>query len=345
MPINEFVLYREKHNYPVKQILIVCDKKKDKNVHIPKSIKAFYVGSNLSNIRDIVTNIEKECVKEGVDVVYHAHHQKAYLQFILATLFLGIREKSIYTVHSSFARRNLKYRISSIICTLWANYANCVSESAYCSYDTIVKKIKGEHFIVIRNGVDIFRIDEALKDLTLIRDRNILVTVGRIIPIKNQAFLISLLKKLPEKKLVIIGSEDKNQSLKSLAKEYNVSDRVEFTGLISRDRLFQKLSTAGIYVSSSLVEGLPVSVLEAMRVGLIPILSDIEPHIEIAAVSSDVNVLSLNEDKWVNKISEYDKLSEDEWKCLQSRLVQDAKINFSLDHMHEEYFKIYKRCM
>lgn len=342
MPVNEFVIYRSVHNYEMRQIMIACDTKTSENVVLPSNVEVHLVGSDYRKIRKLVRRIKKECSECGDSVVYHMHHQKSALTFLMATMFLGIRKHALYTVHSTFSGRDIKYRISSCICALTVRYANCVSRAAYQEYASIVKRIKRHHFVAIPNGVDVARIDGIIERDVVQKERKTLICVGRMIPLKNHPFLIRLMKLLPEYRLILVGAEDKEEKIRDLAKKEGIDDRVEFKGMIPRDDVFKELGLAAIYVSASRVEGLPVSVLEAMSVGLIPIISDIMPHKEIAEQCAEVRVLPLNEAIWADTISRINELTDKEFFDITEKIKSSVQEQFSLDKMHEQYYAIYQ---
>lgn len=342
MPVNEFVIYRSKHNYKIRQILIVCDVAMPSDVAIPKDVEVYLVGNDGKKIRELVKGLNKQY--KG-NIVYHMHHQKSALLFLFSTLFLNVRQHSLYTVHSTFSARDLKYRISSVICVLFSKYSNCVSNAAYMEYSSLVRKIKGKFFVAIPNGVDTERVDDVIRNNVLsgVAKEKILICVGRMIPIKNHAFLISLMKRLPDYKLVLIGKEDSKCKIRTLCEQESVADRVEIRGQISRDELFSELCKGSIYVSSSLGEGLPVSVLEAMCAGLIPIISDILPHREIGEFNSNISVLPLEDDIWIDTIKKLGNISEKERLDLSESMRNTVLHNFSLLKMHEKYCDIYEK--
>ena len=345
MPVNEFVIYRSVHRYPIKQIMIVCDTQKPDNVEIPYNIQVILTGNNKINIRNSVKTILRQCKVSGDKVVFHLHHQKSAITFFVATMLLGIRSKSLYTVHSTYSGRNLKYKFTSCYCVLMAKNANCVSNAAYQQYNSFVKKIKGKHFTAISNGVDTDRIDSILLSKIKYNDedkRKTLICVGRMIPLKNHSFLIDLLRDLPEYRLILIGAKDPDGRVIALSKELGVADRIDFVGLIPRENVFSKLSTSGIYLSPSKVEGLPISVLEAMRVGLIPVISDILPHKEIADKCKEVCVLPFDRNMWLRKIKEYSEMPLVKFQLLQKNISSSVKENYSLEKMHCQYEAIYR---
>lgn len=346
MPINEFVFYRNREGFGYREILLVCDDTIPENVSIPKSIKVYLVGTSRKKIRNVTKNILNDVESNGGKYVFHMHAQKSAISFLIATIGLGIRKKTLFTIHSTFSSRNFKYKISSCFCVLMSHFANCVSYSALNEYASWVKILKGRKLIAIPNGVDISRIRKAVKDLPdhkNIANSNILVCVGRIIPIKNQEFLIKLMPYLPDSKLILIGAEDNNYNMHELAERLNVANRIDFLGLKPRDEVFKILNTCGIYISSSTIEGLPVSVLEAMCIGLLPIVSNIEPHMEIAKKCGTIKTLPLEAHVWIDNIRLYQELSNSNLCKISDTIKESVRRNYSLESMHNEYNKIYKQ--
>ena len=79
---------------------------------------------------------------------------------------------------------------------------------------------------------------------------------------------------------VVPGAEAKHAECLRIVSEAGVLDRVHFLG--QRDDLARVVSALDIYVFSSLHEGLPISLMEAMLSQKPTILSDIEPHLEVS---------------------------------------------------------------
>lgn len=123
--------------------------------------------------------------------------------------------------------------------------------------------------------------------------------LGRLVPEKGIRYLMEAFKNVKtDKKLVIAGgSSDTDsfmQELKELAKG---DDRIIFTGFVQGKMLDELYSNAYIYTLPSDLEGMPLSLLEAMSYGNCCLVSDIPECIEVVednAVSfkkSDVNDL------------------------------------------------------
>ncbi len=127
-----------------------------------------------------------------------------------------------------------------------------------------------------------FGVDEALLDVQA-QSRNgrpILVCTRMLDHVYNHATLIKALavvrKAHSEVLLRLAGDGPLRKPLEALVNELSLQTNVEFAGFLSGSKLIGALSTADLYLSTSLSDGTSVSLLEAMAVGLFPIVSNIE---------------------------------------------------------------------
>lgn len=116
----------------------------------------------------------------------------------------------------------------------------------------------------------------------LTRDSYILY-LGRIVPEKGERYLIEAFKQTKtDKKLVIAGGSSDTQAfmdeLKNLAKD---DDRIIFTGFVQGEILEELYSNPYIYTLPSDLEGMPLSLLEAMSYGNCCLTSDIPECAEV----------------------------------------------------------------
>ena len=347
IPVNEFVLYRGMIRPNYKQIVFTRKEENRGDVKMPQEIEVFTIRRRIWEFRQQITTIVKQARIEGREVVFHLHHQKSALFFFRAIVGLGLRRKTVFTIHSFYSDRDRKYKLSSCLCAVMANYVNCVSNAAYEDYPRWVRRIKGKRMAAILNGIDCKRIERALEGEgkhSEVMDMNRMVCVDRIIPIKNQKFIVGLLKYLPNMKLVLVGMEDEKHVIRKQAEKEGVADRVEFTGLLPREDVYRTINKCGLYVTASVVEGLHLSVLEAMRIGAIPLISDIPPHREIAANSEGLFApLPLDKDMWLCTIKLYQNTERAVLRDLSERLMRTTEAHFSLEKMHEEYDAIYEQ--
>ena len=102
-------------------------------------------------------------------------------------------------------------------------------------------------------------------------------TVGRLTEQKGYQYLIKaaalVTQEIPESFFLVIGVGEELQALQALAQELNVTSRVIFLG--SRQDVEELLPCLDLFVSSSLWEGLPTVLLEAIAAGIPIVGTDI----------------------------------------------------------------------
>jgi len=91
----------------------------------------------------------------------------------------------------------------------------------------------------------------------------------------------------PEMRLVIVGIKGPETArLETLRDELGLSDSVEFTGWIARERLYELFERASAFVYASRFEGFGIPVLEAISAGVPTACSAIPSLLEIAPGSA-----------------------------------------------------------
>lgn len=142
--------------------------------------------------------------------------------------------------------------------------------------------------------------------------------LGRLVPEKGIRYLIEAFKQIEtDKKLVIAGgSSDTDsyaQEIKKLAAE---DERIIFTGFVQGQMLEELYSNAYVYTLPSDLEGMPLSLLEAMSYGNCCLVSDIPECAEVVEDKalifrkSDVNDLKEKIQYACAKPEEVDRLKE-----------------------------------
>jgi glycosyltransferase involved in cell wall biosynthesis len=120
-----------------------------------------------------------------------------------------------------------------------------------------------------------------------------LLYVGRLAPLKDHATLLRAMALTrshhPEVQLWIVGDGPREASLRKLADELGLNECVTFFGEQADVSPF--MLAADLFVSSSVTEGLPVSLLEAMSVGLPALVTDVGGMGEIARLSGAITLV------------------------------------------------------
>lgn len=109
------------------------------------------------------------------------------------------------------------------------------------------------------------------------------LSLSRLVPEKRIDLLINAFKKVKsDRKLVIAGdSSDTDKYAKELKKMASGDDRIIFTGFVQGKILQELYSNAYVYVLPSDLEGMPLTLLEAMSYGKCCLTSNIEECTEV----------------------------------------------------------------
>ena len=143
----------------------------------------------------------------------------------------------------------------------------------------------GRETKLIPNGVNAPEIKEAdlIKQMYGIDKDTYFLFLGRIVPEKGLHYLIEAFKQVKtNKKLVIAGgSSDTDTFMKNLKKLEENDERILFTGFVQGAILNELYSNAYVYILPSDLEGMPLSLLEAMSFGNCCLTSDISECVDI----------------------------------------------------------------
>jgi glycosyltransferase involved in cell wall biosynthesis len=103
-----------------------------------------------------------------------------------------------------------------------------------------------------------------------------LFCAARLSPEKGLAFAIEALRILRDKgydlELRLAGDGPSRAHLEALTRQLGLVDRVHFLGFLTEDEVISELQSSDLFVLPSFVEGLPVSAMEAMAVG-VPVIA------------------------------------------------------------------------
>lgn len=129
---------------------------------------------------------------------------------------------------------------------------------------------------IIPNGVDLTRFrdncGDCRADFNFKPDDFLLVYSGRLAPEKNLEFLLNAFVGAAEAvnniHLLLIGGGPEEENLRKLAAQTSAANRIHFTGMIPYDDLPRHLSMCNAFVTASVSEVHPLSVIEAMASGL-----------------------------------------------------------------------------
>ena len=105
--------------------------------------------------------------------------------------------------------------------------------------------------------------------------QRLIVCSGRLAGQKNYPVIVKAMSHLADARLLIVGSGPDEKDLRQLADELSVSERIDFVGLRSREEALRIVSGGDVFVQMSLFEGNSLSLIEAAKLGLPLIVSDV----------------------------------------------------------------------
>ena len=147
------------------------------------------------------------------------------------------------------------------------------------------KETYGRETHFIPNGVNRPQIREAslITDKFGLKKDSYILFLGRLVPEKGIRYLVEAFKNVKtDKKLVIAGGSSDTDSFMEELKELAKGDgRILFTGFVQGAMLDELYSNAYIYTLPSDLEGMPLSLLEAMSYGNCCLVSDIPECAEV----------------------------------------------------------------
>jgi len=214
--------------------------------------------------------------------ILHAHH-------IAVNGYLGVVSGFHPLIFTAWGSDILIHPRKNRVWRMLTRYALKKADSITCDADHIVEAIiklgaNPEKIHLIYFGTDIQKFrpqprNNGLRETLGLGDSPVVISLRNLIPIYNVESLINamplVLKEIPEAKFIIAGDGKQRVYLEGLAKSLGASESARFVGGISNDKLPEYLTSADIYVSTSLSDaGLAASTAEAMACGLPVIVTD-----------------------------------------------------------------------
>jgi glycosyltransferase involved in cell wall biosynthesis len=174
-----------------------------------------------------------------------------------------------------------------------------------------------------------------------------LLYVGRLAPLKDLATLLRAVALIcahhPDVQLWIVGDGPLELSLRKLTSELGLNDSVTFFGEQADVSPF--MLAADLFVSSSLTEGLPVSLLEAMSVGLPAVVTDVGGMGEIARLSGAVTLVSSSDPQGMAAALS-DAIAGRQELPKRGQLASYCyEQYFRPERMLDDYMSLYNRCV
>lgn len=212
---------------------------------------------------------------------------------------------------------------------------------------------------IIHCGIEVQKYSPAIQTdhSTLKQTERILrlIFVGRLARVKGAGILLDLILRLVKQKfpveLTVVGSGPDEDFLKQLAIDFKCSEAIHFVGYANENRIASMLQNHNALVMSSLAEGLPVVLMEALASGIFCIAPGIDGIPEILRNAHLGSMYPPGDGQALERC-----LRQTLWK-LEAGILHDTDIslsrhiwiarNFDIQRVSARmlhYFSIYNKC-
>ena len=223
--------------------------------------------------------------------VIHYHAEGPCIMLWIPRLF-GIRV--VVTIHGLDWQRSKWGSFASGILKLGEKMA-----ARYASEVIVLSRHVQEYFAreygrmthYIPNGVrrPKYRAPLLIREKYGLQGGDYILFVGRIVPEKGVHDLIRAFQKIDtDKKLVIVGGSSHSETYRAEITEMASGDSgIILTGFVQGEELEEWYANAAVFVLPSEIEGMSISLLEAMSYGSCCLVSDIEENLEVVGAYAE----------------------------------------------------------
>lgn len=300
----------------------------DKHIHLIK-VKSFTRSINPAKDLVAISEVKKIAERIQPDII-HLHSSKAGVIGRIA--FSGKKTPLFYTPHGySFLMENYKPAKRAMFKAIEMFFAkrNCTTIS--CSNGEHQETLKlTKKATYVNNGINTRDLDKLLQVVEIADHPFTVFTLGRICYQKNPALFNKIAEALPEVHFLWIGDGELREELKA--------PNIEITGWVNRSEALERSMNADVFVLTSLWEGLPISLLEAMYMKKLCVVND---------VIGNHDVIHAEENGFVCRTVE--EFTESIQAASTERLIdaayEDIRTKYNTAVMAEKYARIYENSL
>ncbi len=235
--------------------------------------------------------------EQKVDIIHCSSHECT----VYGTLAAMIARTPVVLAHVRGLGRSRRLRRKLINLLLFRRINKLIPVAHKVKEDVLKNNwfLSADKLLVLENSVDYERFaevailkEDAKQMLDLPKDAFVYGTVGRLAPTKGLSYLIEAFAKvkqqMPSAQLIVVGEGRLRNELEQQAAGTSCADSIHFLG--HRKNIPELLRAMDVFVLSSIAEGMPKTILEAMAAG-IPCISTNVGGIPEIVTSRDVGLL------------------------------------------------------
>lgn len=268
----------------------------------------------------------------------------------LGALFFRLfyRVPIVATYHHDFQENSFFRRLDKFTAHRWDKI---ITDSEYSRRKIMefYPKVKPEDVAVVYNGAGDLKPapkNDKLLDKFGLRNKKILLFLGRLEQRKNAVFLLEVMAGLPSSvALIVAGDGREKNNLQKKITETNLTQRVILlTQKLTHKEKEELFNSADIFVFPSLLEGFGLVAAEAAACGLPAIVADTSSLPEVVKHNETGLVLALDKDKWQKAI--LDLLADEKRRQIMSGAARErAHMIFNWDRATEKTMTIYQEAI
>ena len=220
----------------------------------------------------------------GYDVI-HFHAEGPSVMVVISRLF---RKRTVVTIHgldwqrAKWGKSGVAYlKFGEKMAAKYADEVIVLSENV----GKYFKNTYNRDTVFIPNGIEKPEIKSAnlIEKKWGLEGKKYILYLGRIVPEKGIHYLIEAYKQIATEYPLVIagGASDTEGYMEQLRRLAGGDERIVFTGFVQGIELEELYSNAYVYVLPSELEGMPISLLEAMSYGNCCLVSDIPECAEV----------------------------------------------------------------
>ncbi|MCR3757950.1 glycosyltransferase [Clostridium felsineum] len=326
------------------EVVLVYSKREQTPMNFKKDfdsrIKLIYLdmcrGFNITkNLKSL--SVLKYIIKNEKPDIVHLHSSKAGFIGRMACRQIGFDMKNvIYNPHGfSFLQKN-ENKVKRYIYYILELYASKMGGSIVgCSKGEAIEAEKISRRVYnINNGINTKKIDEIifkLRDKCDLKEITI-GTVGRISFQKNPKMFNEIAKMFPKIKFIWIGDGELRKEL--------TSSNISVTGWRKREEVISLINILDIYIMTSLWEGLPIALLEAMYLKKTCIVSNVVGNRDVI-INGKSGYIVDSKDEYVDCIKNILQNPKD-MRTMADCACREVINKYNLLKMTDEYLGLYK---
>lgn len=316
--------------------IIVCAGEELKRYYEEKGIETFIIDVSSLKIKEI-KKLRKLIADKQIDIV-HGHDVKPSIAAYLGAKKLKVpvishlhgtypwlKKFGVLKFIDKYFRKKYNFNIacSNMVKEYYLTYNKSLGE------DKVGILSNAFNFNELRN-IEIIDRNEFRRQYEIKEEDFVFGYIGRLIELKGLDLLIrsfnEISKTYENVKLVIVGDGEESDNLKNQVKEYGLENKVIFAGY--RKDIYNFMNIMDCFVLSSIREGLPMVILEAIAMNKVVISTPVAGVKEI--ISNDEYGIVLEERNATNMIEAMERIYKNPDKA-------DAMAEKALYKLEKEY--------